>query len=148
MRLWSRLALALLAMSIGLRVAIADDDMTVTGAWARPVLGQTAATALYFTVLNDGAAPDSILSVAVADAAQTELHATVDENGVIGMRTISELPLPPGQPAVFEPKGNHVMLMGLKRQLRIGDHLAITVRFKTHAPVTVEAVVSMTAPPR
>ena len=140
-----RLGLALLAFLMAPRAVSAADGLSVTGAWARPSLGQSGNSALYFTILNAGAA-DTLVSVAGPDAAQAELHASVNEDGVAGMRAMSEMPLPPGQTIAFEPKGNHVMLMGLKRQLQPGDHLTITLRFKSHAPVTLEAAVSMTAP--
>jgi len=141
-----RLSLAVLTLLFGSGGALADDGLTVAQAWVRPSIGQTGSTALYFTVTNGGSSGDALLAVDVADAARSELHQTVDDNGVVGMRAVSELPLPPGASLVFEPRGNHVMLMGLKQPLQPGGHLGATLRFKTHPPVVIDAAVSMTPP--
>ena len=141
-----RIGLVVLALLGGRGVALADDGLAVTNAWVRPSIGQTGNSALYFTLTNAGSSGDALLAVDVADAARAELHQTINDNGVVRMRAISELPLPPGASLVFEPRGDHVMLMGLKQPLQPGGHLGTTLRFKTHPPVVIDAAVSMTPP--
>jgi len=135
-----------LALVFAASAAWAGDELAVTGAWARPSLGQTGASALYFTITNGSSVVDDLSSVEVPDAARAELHETTNTNGVVGMRSIADMPLPPGAPVQFAPGGNHVMLMGLAHPLKAGDHLTATLHFRTHAPLTIDAIVSMTAP--
>ena len=140
-----RLALAILALATFAGPVLAGDDIEVSGAWARPSLGQTGASALYFTLTN-GAAADVLTSVDVPDVERAEVHETTNTDGVMAMRPVAELPLAPGVTVSFAPGGKHVMLMGLKKPLKVGDHIAATLRFKAHAPLAVDAVISMTAP--
>ena len=141
-----RIGLTLLALMTGNGIALAGDGLAVTKVWVRATIGQTGSTALYFTVTNGGSSGDALLAVEVVEAARTELHQTVNDNGVVGMRSIGELPVPPGAALVFEPRGNHVMLMGLKEPLQPGGHLRATLHFKSHPPVVIDAVVAMTPP--
>jgi copper(I)-binding protein len=140
--------IAAVAFVCGPHFAFAEDSISIARAWVRPSLGDNGSSALYFTVTNTGVSADAITSVAVTDAGMAELHATSNDNGVVGMRALAEVPVPPGASVRFEPKGDHVMLMGLKRQLKAGDHLTVTIGFKAHAPITLEAIISMTAPPQ
>jgi len=120
--------------------------MAVSGAWARPSIGQTGSSALYFQIVNQGATGDALVGVDVPQAAAAQLHTSILNKDVVQMRAVGEVSLLPGIPVVFEPKANHVMLMGLTKPLQSGDHLSATLRFKIHAPVSIEALVAMTAP--
>jgi copper(I)-binding protein len=40
---------------------------------------------------------------------------------------MAEVELPAGRAVELKPGGNHVMLMGLKRQLKVGDRVALTL---------------------
>ena len=126
--------------------AHADETMTITGAWARPDLGGSNMSVLYMSLNNSGSQADVLVSVASPDAESTQLHVSAVENGMVNMQPLAEVALPPGQTVLFRPKGMHVMLKGLKHPLKAGDHIAATLTFKTHAPVTVDAIVSMTPP--
>lgn len=140
-----RVALAAICLIAPVVAALAE-DMTVDGAWVRPSLGQTGSSALYFTIANSGPAADSLSSVEVPEAEEVQIHSTTISDGVAGMRSLTDVPLAPGAKVVFEPKSNHVMLLGLKRPLHLGDHLPAILHFKTHAPLAVDAVVSMSVP--
>ena len=147
-RRFAAITTALLVSPLAVDIALAGGDITVTGAWARPSLGQTGVTALYLTLKNNGPQPDELLSVTTPLAKVSELHSSRVENGVVTMQPIGRLPLPPGQTVVFEPKGNHVMLMMLSRPLTAGEHLALELRFAFHAPESAEAVIAIAPPPQ
>ena len=135
-----------LAVSLPGVGALAAEPMLVSGVWMRPSIGSTGSSALYLSLLNSGPAEDALVSVTTDVAMHCQLHSTQSDAGVVGMRALGALPLPPGKTVALEPKGNHVMLMGLTRLLRAGDHAAVVLRFEDHAPMTVDAVVSMTPP--
>jgi copper(I)-binding protein len=47
--------------------------------------------------------------------------------GVMKMGAVPSLDLPPGQAVELKPGGYHVMLMGLKQQLKAGESVPLTL---------------------
>ena len=78
-------------------------------------------------VLATGIA-DRLTGVSTPVAGTAELHQTINENGVLRMRPVSDgMALPPGHAVTFAPGGLHVMLMDLKRPLTQGDVFPLTL---------------------
>jgi len=114
--------------------------------WARASIGQVKNGAAYFTVSNHGGAADRLLSVASQVAARSELHTHLMEDGVMKMRPLTALEVTPGEPAVLQPGGTHVMLMGLTAPLVEGERFTLTLTFEKAGSIDVEvAVESATA---
>ena len=61
--------------------------------------------------------------------------------GVMKMRQVEKIEVPAGSETVLEPGGYHVMLIGLKQSLELGQKVAITVNFDDGSSVPVEAEV-------
>lgn len=115
--------------------------LTVTNAWARP--GNTGEnSAIYFVIDNPTREADTLLSAACDAAEMVELHQTsISSEGVMMMEHQDSVPVPTGAETVFQPGGLHVMLMGLTRDLKAGDVLALTLTFETAGTVQVEVEV-------
>jgi hypothetical protein len=71
----------------------------------------------------------------VADA--TEIHLSKMENGVMQMERQMAVSLPTGEMVEFKPGGLHVMFIGLKQDLKVGDSITLTLAFKDHADITL-----------
>ena len=99
--------------------------------------------AVFLTVVNVGATDDAIDGARSDVAGATEVHESYDTGSGSGMRHIPRLPIDAGQTVSFHSGGYHVMLIGLKHELRTGDQFTIGLHFE-HAgwidvPVTVRA---------
>ncbi len=96
-----------------------------------PILIESAA--LYFTLRNDGAEPDTLLSVSVDVADSATLHTQVSSGGGGGgsvrMAPLEYLAVPAGGSARLVPGGHHVMLTALNAKFEEGDTI--------HAEVTL-----------
>jgi len=104
-------------------------------------MGGAGTGAVYVTLTNSGAQADALVS-ASTDAAQTaELHETRQEGGVMKMRPVKTIPVPAGGKTELKPGGYHIMLMGLKHDLKPGDKVAVTLEFEHGGQVRVEAPV-------
>jgi copper(I)-binding protein len=57
------------------------------------------------------------------------------------MRRVDGVDIPAGQPAVFEPGGMHIMLIGLKAPLKTDEVFALTLKFEKADDLTVEVMV-------
>lgn len=92
-----------------------------------PILMESAA--LYFTLRNDGAEPDTLLSVSVDVADSATLHTQVSSGGSTRMAPLEYLAVPAGGSALLMPGGHHVMLTALNAKFEEGDTI--------HAEVTL-----------
>ena len=113
--------------------ALADGPIKVEQAWARATPGGARTGAVYLTVTNAGAAPDTLIGAATPAADKAELHEMKMQNNIMEMRPVPALSLAPGQSVTLGPNGYHIMLVGLKAPLKEGDTLPITLSFE-HAP--------------
>ena len=137
--IFRRIVLALAVLTGAAILALAQsgggslDRLEISGAWARPApAGDN--SAVYFTITNHGTA-DVVLVAAETDAAHmAQIHETVmDVTMVDGrlvqnmqMHHIDRLVIPAGGSVSLRPGGLHLMLMGLTRDLEVGQ--SITVR--------------------
>ena len=124
-------------------------SVAVTGAWARATVASAETAAIYLTVT--ASQPDRLTGASTPAALKTELHETRTVDGVVQMRAVpAGLPVTPGTPIHMAPGGYHVMLVGLKQQLRQGEHIPVTLTFEHAGPVTTDALVAgpgASAPP-
>jgi copper(I)-binding protein len=95
--------------------------------------------AVYVTLSNSGAQSDSLVS-ASSEAAQTvELHEVKNDGGVMKMRPVQAIPVPANGKTELKPGGYHIMLLGLKHDLKPGENVAVMLKFEHGGEVRVEA---------
>lgn len=118
-----------------------DGTLTLADPWARP--GSSGAeTAVYLTVTNAGTATDTLVSASSPGAASVEIHETsTDASGMMGMHPIDGIEIPAGGSVTLEPGGKHLMVMGLKDDLAVGDTLEMDLVFGSGANLKVQAEV-------
>lgn len=120
--------------------AMAQPAIAVTGAWARPTIAKLRITAAYFQAAT-AAGGDRLLGAKTPMAERAELHEHVMENGIARMRPVDAVAVAPDAPAVFQPGGYHVMIMGLKGPLKEGETFPLTLTFEKAGDVTVDVMV-------
>jgi periplasmic copper chaperone A len=112
-------------------------------AWAK-VAAERGNTAVYLT-LRGGPEDDRLLSVNTPWSSKAELHDTViDEEGVVRMRPIKSLLVSAQSEILFAPGGRHIMLTGIKRDLRRGAMFPVNLIFEKAG--TVRAMVEVRGP--
>jgi hypothetical protein len=121
--------------------AQADSPIAVTEIWAPPALKGAPTAAAYFTLVNRGSDADRLVGLASPAATRAELHQESIANGIMRMRPLPGLDLPPGKPVSLVPGHAHVMLIGLKQPLQAGDSFSLTLTFAKAAPLTVSGKV-------
>lgn len=139
-RLFALIAFA----ACGLPAAAAAQPVTVSDAWVRlPAPGQKIAAA-YMELTSR----TSMVLVAVSStaAAAAELHSTTMEAGVMKMRPVGRIELPGGKLVKLAPGGLHLMLTDLRKPLRPGDKVPLTLTVQrpdaaSRSVFTVQAVV-------
>jgi len=99
----------------------------------------------YMVIRNTGAAPERLLRVEAEVAGVVELHQTRAVDGRLGMAQVESIEIAPGGTFNMESGGFHVMLIDLKRSLKQGDRVPLTLTFERAGTVRVEALVVATA---
>ncbi len=85
-------------------------------------------TAVYATLMNH-CAPIKLVGVETAVADEAQLHTLVEENGVVKMRQQESFEIAEHGTLNLVPSGDHIMLLGLKKPLNIGDKVTLTLKF-------------------
>jgi periplasmic copper chaperone A len=107
------------------------------------VQGQTVGGVFFKHIENKGSTPDRLIaaSVSKAVAERTELHTMNTENDVMRMRQVKAIELPAKKTVPMTrgllKDGYHVMLMGLKAPLKVGDKLPLKLTFVNAGDVEV-----------
>ncbi len=127
------LSLLLAACSAG-----GSGEFQIKDAWARPGLAG-GNSAVFFVIENPGEA-DLLLSASSDVAKAVELHMTMMQDGNMQMKHQINVPVSSGE-TVFEPGGLHVMLIGLKNDLKAGDTFEVTLQFEKNGEKTISATV-------
>lgn len=135
------LAAALVALTYAAaRPGAARETIEILDPWARAGLAGRASAA-YMTIVNHGAERDELFAAASPVARVVELHTHRMENGVMRMRPVNAIEVNVGEPAVLAPGGLHIMLIDLVRDLRPGETIALTLRFRNGGERTLEVPV-------
>ena len=121
-------------------------DIDISHPFATPTPPGAINGAAYVMALqNTGTQPDRLVRASTALAQRVEIHTmAVDAGGVMRMREVSEIALPPGATVKMRPgEGFHFMLIGLKQPLKEGDSVPLTLEFERGGKVEVKAVVQV-----
>lgn len=112
-------------------------------AWVRSTAGNADEnSAAYMTIENSGAADKVVVASVVGGVARTvELHLTEESNGQMKMRPVASWDVPASGKLELKPGGNHVMLIGLGKQLKAGEKVRVTVKLEKAGEVAVDAAV-------
>ncbi len=85
-------------------------------------------------------ATDTLLRAECATCQRVELHNHIDDNGIMRMRPVQNIIVKDGE-VNFKPGGLHIMLMGLKRDLKEGETLKIRLNFEKAGAIDIDYTV-------
>lgn len=115
-------------------------DITVSHPWARATAPHAMAGGAFMTLIAPSA--DALVGASSPVAQTAEVHETVNDKGVMKMLPVPSLALPAGTAVTLKPGSYHIMLMGLKQQLKQGGSFPLTLTFEHAKPMTVQVMVS------
>ncbi len=152
------LALAALVGVVNANIG-GTSDIIVTDAWARAATAAPAGTSpgtnggiagtmagdansvVYLTITNRGDGRDRLSGVTSDVSEAVELHYTAIENNVASMSMVRTVDLPKHGTVRFSPGGYHLVLVRMRRDLRPGDTVNLSLTFERAGVVSVAVVV-------
>jgi periplasmic copper chaperone A len=96
----------------------------------------------YFTLANSGDQPDQLVSASSSVAGTAELMRDVTHGGASTMELVSNVTVPAHSQTQLRPGATHLMLEHLTRNLRVGDHVVLRLRFQHNGMLTVTVPVT------
>ena len=124
--------------------------LTVCGPSRQSVSAQTAwvtagpigdTATLSMTLTNHDPHPVDIVDVLSSSARRVAIFQHHRDGDTIRTALVPRVAIPAGASSTLAPPGPHVMLGGLLRELREGDHVRVTVILADGQPIDVDAVV-------
>ena len=106
--------------------------------WSRATPGGASTGAVYLTVTNKSHNADRLLGASSDVADKSQIHEMKVVNGIMEMREVSGgVPVPAGGSVILKPGSYHVMLIGLKKPLKAGDTIPLTLDFERAGKVSI-----------
>ena len=84
--------------------------------------------AAYMTISS--AFPVKLIKVETDAAKEVQIHNTHRHQGIVKMREEKSLQVEADEPLVLAPGGRHMMLLGLKNQLKAGERILLFMKFE------------------
>jgi len=116
-----RFAIALFALF----AVSAQAQTTVKDPWVRGTVANQKATGMFAQLVSAGGG--KLVGVSSPVAGIVEIHEMAMDGNVMKMRAVPGLDLPAGKTVELKPGGYHVMLMDLKKELKAGDTVPLTL---------------------
>lgn len=113
----------------------------------RATPGNAGGTIAVYGIIQGGAEDDRLVAVSTAWANKAEVHmSSVDEQGIARMDKVAGLLIDAGKATILKPRGLHIMVVGLKRDLRNNQMFPVTFTFEKAGPVRAMVVVKKLEP--
>ena len=113
----------------------------VIDAWVRASPPGAKNGAAYATIVNHSMTANALIEANSPAVAKVELHTHKLVDGVMKMRRMPSVAIPGHGSAKLQPGGDHMMLLGLKRTLKAGGHIMVTLKFRSGDEKTVRFMV-------
>lgn len=124
------IALALIALPAWAQVSVEHPWTRATPPGAKVAAG--------FMQLKSAGAADHVVGASSAVAGRVEMHVTIREGEVMRMREVNSVEIPAGGSFELKPGGAHLMLVDLKRPLKKGERIPLTLKLEKAGEMKVE----------
>jgi len=119
----------LLMMLLFAATGAAAQSIEVREAWVRGTVPAQKVTGAFMQITGKSAV--RIIGATSPVAGMVEIHSMSMQNGVMKMFQVDGIDVPAGKTVKLAPGGYHVMLMGLKQQMKAGDKVALDLLLET-----------------
>ncbi len=105
--------------------------------WARTAL-KDGNSAAYMLLHNHSTENDALVGASSDIAASVEIHLSeMTADGVMRMTPQESIALPADGELELKPGSYHIMIIGLKQDLNVGDEITIILHFKKHGDISL-----------
>lgn len=120
---------------------VKGDQAVVFDAWVRWQPPSRPNSAAFMTIKNQSLQQMTVTSVSSREVERIELHDMEHADGIMRMRQVNTIAIPPSSEVELKSGGLHLMLFGIQKPLAAGEKIPLTLTFQDGSVVEVEAVV-------
>lgn len=106
--------------------------------WVRATAPGAKTAAGYMTIRNKSPQPDRLVGGASELAAKVETHVHLKDGEILRMREVKGYDIPARGRFELKPGGAHLMLVDIKRPLKEGEKVPVTLKFERAGELNVE----------
>lgn len=121
--------------------ALAAEVNIVNSTVRQPLPGRTV-SAGYFSMINNGQQPISLVAASSPWFEKVELHQHSFVDGMMRMQQVDSIVVAPDQTVHLQPGGLHLMLFQPKQSLQLEQQVPIELAFDNGLKISVMAVVT------
>lgn len=122
--------ISLIVLGAATLAAVAQTPaVTVTQPWVRATVAEQQSTGAFMTLRASSAS--RLVAVQSRAATSVEMHEMAMEGDVMRMRAMPVVALAAGADVTFKPGAHHMMLLGLKKPLKAGEKVPLTLVFES-----------------
>jgi len=115
-------------------------DLEITDAYA-PAPAAPDVGSLYFTVINQGSQPETLLMIESSTGGTASLHEMTQVEGVMRMLATGPFSIAPSDTLRMAPGGYHVMIEQISSRPVVGDTLDVVLTFSHTGRVELQVPV-------
>ncbi|MFO7524645.1 MAG: copper chaperone PCu(A)C [Ignavibacteriaceae bacterium] len=112
------------------KIKIVDPWMRV-GAQGKP-------TGAFFKIENNSDKADTLYKVESELSRKVEIHETYQKDDMMGMREVGQIIIPAKSSFELKPGSFHIMLIGLKQDVKKGDEGELILYFKNAGEIKIK----------
>lgn len=121
----------------------AAESISVNDPYVRIVPPGMTNTGAFMAIKNADSMDHKLVKAESSASKATELHTHTNEGGVMKMRPVKDIEIKAKGEAVLKPGSLHVMLIGLKQELKAGDNVTVTLTFEDGSSKKVDVPARM-----
>ena len=130
-----------LLFALALAASPALAQVSIDQPWMRATAPGAKVAGGFMTVYNKGAAPDRLVAASSPLAERVELHVHINDGGVLKMRQVPAIEVPANGRFELKPGGTHLMFMNVKREIKQGESVPVTLKFEKAGELQAEYAV-------
>jgi len=116
---------SLAPLALAVAAAGATAQTVVKDAWVRGTVAQQKASGMFAQITSSRGG--KLVSAASPVAGVVEIHEMKMDGDVMKMKAVPGIELPAGKTVELKPGGYHIMLMDLKKELKAGETVPMTL---------------------
>jgi len=114
-------------------------DIFISHAWVQAMPPSQISSAAYMVITNNSSKEAILVSASSDIAGAVEIHQMSEMNGMMNMAMVSNVHVPALGKVILQPGGYHIMLINLKKSVKKGDIIPMTLHFQDGSSIIVKA---------
>ena len=132
----AQMGMAVATPDLAAQPAAESNGIAIRDPWARQ--GTNGDNSAAYLAITNATSADTLLSATGDVATSVELHTVVNENGMMQMIPAEGgVPIDANGTQILKPGSFHIMLIGLRKDLKSGDSFTLTLTFANAGPIDV-----------